>query len=490
MSKLPILEGVLNYIKENNILFCMPGHKGGKGFEDTSIGRKFIKNIMKFDITEVEGVDNLHKAEGIIKDASNLLSRFYGSKKSYFLVNGSTSGNMAMIFSSFSEGDKIIVERNCHRSIFNAIIMRKLKPVYVKNIISEKLNAPIAMDLEHFSQVVENNNDAKGIIVTYPNYYGICSNLEFIIDKAKKYGMKVLVDSAHGAHFGISDSLPKSAVRLGADMVVTSTHKTLPSLTQTSYLHVNDGQDIDKVDFYVSAFLSTSPSYIFLCSMDYARFYLENYGQIKYEKLLNTANYYRNKINNIKGIHVIGIEDIATLNAEIKNRRNENSDLNYVWDIDTTRYVINLDEEYDGNLLLNYLRKFGVQAEMSDVSNVVLIFSPFDLEEEFKRLYDILKDCNLSNLKRNGLSLVQYDIPKLQIVPYEAVDSKKEFVKLEESLGRISAENIVPYPPGVPILAIGELINRESLEIIKYYKDNGTDILGIQDDKIKVVISN
>lgn len=490
MSKLPILEGVLNYIKENNILFCMPGHKGGKGFEDTSIGRKFIKNIMKFDITEVEGVDNLHKAEGIIKDASNLLSRFYGSKKSYFLVNGSTSGNMAMIFSSFSEGDKIIVERNCHRSIFNAIIMRKLKPVYVKNIISEKLNAPIAMDLEHFSQVVENNNDAKGIIVTYPNYYGICSNLEFIIDKAKKYGMKVLVDSAHGAHFGISDSLPKSAVRLGADMVVTSTHKTLPSLTQTSYLHVNDGQDIDKVDFYVSAFLSTSPSYIFLCSMDYARFYLENYGQIKYEKLLNTANYYRNKINNIKGIHVIGIEDIATLNAEIKNRRNENSDLNYVWDVDTTRYVINLDEEYDGNLLLNYLRKFGVQAEMSDVSNVVLIFSPFDLEEEFKRLYDILKDCNLSNLKRNGLSLVQYDIPKLQIIPYEAVDSKKEFVKLEESLGRISAENIVPYPPGVPILAIGELINRESLEIIKYYKDNGTDILGIQDDKIKVVISN
>lgn len=485
MSKLPILEGVLKYVKENNILLCMPGHKGGKGFEDTSIGKEFIENFMKFDITEVEGVDNLHNAKGIIKDASNLLSRFYGSKKSYFLVNGSTSGNMAMIFSSFNEGDKVIVERNCHRSIFNAIIMRKLKPVYVKNIISERLNAPIAIDLEHFLQVLEDNDDAKGIVVTYPNYYGICSNLEFIIDKAKKHEMKVLIDSAHGAHFGVNDNLPKSAIRLGADMIVTSTHKTLPSLTQTSYLHVNDGQDIDKVDFYVSAFLSTSPSYLFLCSMDYARFYLESYGQIKYERLLNIASYYRDKINEIKGIHIIGREDIINLNAEIK--KHKNNDLNCVWNLDETRYVINLNKEYDGNLLLGYLRSFGIQAEMSDISNVVLIFSPFSEEEEFKRLYDILKKCNLNDLKKKELSLVQYDIPKAQIMPYEVIDKEKEFVRLEECLGRISAENIVPYPPGIPILAMGELIDKESLDIIKYYKNNGTDILGIQNDEIKVV---
>lgn len=487
MSKLPILEGVLKYVKENNILFCMPGHKGGKGFEDTSIGKEFIENFMKFDITEVEGVDNLHNAEGIIKDASNLLSRFYGSKKSYFLVNGSTSGNMAMIFSSFNEGDKVIVERNCHRSIFNAIIMRKLKPVYVKNIISERLNAPIAIDLEHFLQVLEDNDDAKGIVVTYPNYYGICSNLEFIIDKAKKHRMKVLVDSAHGAHFGVNDNLPKSAIRLGADMVVTSTHKTLSSLTQTAYLHVNDGQDIDKVDFYVSAFLSTSPSYLFLCSMDYARFYLESYGQIEYEKLLNIASYYRDKINEIKGIHIIGIEDIIKLNTEIKKYRTENNNLNHVWNLDATRYVINLNKEYDGNLLLSYLRRFGIQAEMSDISNVVLIFSPFSEEEEFKRLYETLKKCNLNDLKKKELSLVQYDIPKAQIMPYEVIDKEKEFVKLEYCLGRTSAENIVPYPPGIPILAMGELIDKESLDIIKYYKNNGTDVLGIQNDEIKVV---
>jgi arginine/lysine/ornithine decarboxylase len=135
LSEIPILEGILRYVKEENISFCVPGHKGGKGFVNTPIGKEFIESFLKCDLTEVDGLDNLHNAEGIIKEAQDLLSQFYGSKKSYFLVNGSTSGNLAMIFSTFNEGDKIIVERNCHRSIFNAIIMRKLKPVYVKKMI-------------------------------------------------------------------------------------------------------------------------------------------------------------------------------------------------------------------------------------------------------------------------------------------------------------------------------------------------------------------
>lgn len=489
MSQLPILEGVLKYVKENNISFCMPGHKGGRGFYNTPIGREFVENFLRFDITEVEGLDNLHKAEGIIKEASELLSRFYGSEKSYFLVNGSTSGNLAMIFSSFNEGDKIIVERNCHRSIFNAIIMRKLRPVYVKNIISEQLNAPICIDLEHFLQVLENNKDAKGIIVTYPNYYGICSNLEFIIKQCKSHKMKVLVDSAHGAHFGINNRLPQSAIKLGADMVVTSTHKTLPSLTQTSYLHINDGQDISKVDFYVSAFLSTSPSYLFLCSMDYARFYLEEYGEKQYEKLLTISDYYRDKINKIEGIHIIGKEDIKNLNEEVKKYTDKSNKIfNDIWDLDTTRYIINLDKRYNGHLLLNYLKKFEIQAEMSDISNVILIFSLFNEEKEFEKLYDVLKNCNLDELKEKSLTLIEYNMPEIKVMPYEIIDKGKEYVSLSNCIGRISAENIVPYPPGVPILVAGELIDKESLEIINYYRNIGMDILGTKDDKLKVII--
>lgn len=202
-----------------------------------------------------------------------------------------------MIFSCFKEEDKIIVERNCHRSIFNGIIMRKLKPIYIKNKVYRQFNAPLSIDLEHFLSLIKENKDAKGIVITYPNYYGVCPNLKVIIKEAKKYDMKVLIDSAHGAHFGVCEKLPKSALELGADMVVMSAHKTLPSLTQTAFLHIGKDSiiDINKVDFYISAFSSTSPSYLFLCSMDYSRFYLEKYGQEHYNELINRANYYRKK---------------------------------------------------------------------------------------------------------------------------------------------------------------------------------------------------
>ena len=147
----------------------MPGHKGGLGFLETLRGKELYENLIKVDLTEVDGLDNLHHADGIIKESQQLLSEYYGSVKSYYLVNGSTSGNLAMIFSSFSEGDKIIVERNCHRSIFNAIVMRKLQPVYIKNKIHSKYDAPLPLDKEHFSSLISENKDAKGIIVTYPN---------------------------------------------------------------------------------------------------------------------------------------------------------------------------------------------------------------------------------------------------------------------------------------------------------------------------------
>jgi len=490
LSELPILEGILKYVKEENISFYMPGHKGGRGFINTPIGKEFIGNFLKCDVTELDGLDNLHNPEGIIKESQELLSKFYGSEKSYFLVNGSTSGNLAMIFSSFNEGDKIIVERNCHRSVFNAVILKKLKPVYVKNVISQRLNAPLSIDLEHFSKVLDSNKDAKGIIVTYPNYYGICGNLKYIIEQGRKYRMKILVDSAHGSHFGVHEGLPKSAVKLGADMVVTSTHKTLPSLTQTSFLHINSGQDIKKTDFYVSAFLSTSPSYLFLCAMDYARFYLSKYGNEEYRRLLDVSKYYRNKINKIEGMHVFGKEDIKTFNADINKSRKLNDSVygvENIIDIDTTRYIINLKMGYSGHLLLKYLKTNGIQAEMSDNSNVVLIFTPFNEEREFKKLYEVLRMCNLDELKDKNINIVNFDMPQIELLPYEVMERDKEYVTLRESLGRISGVNIVPYPPGVPIIMMGEVIDKNCLDTIFHCKNNGVDILGIKNDQIEVV---
>jgi arginine/lysine/ornithine decarboxylase len=478
LSELPLLEGVLKYIEENNISFCMPGHKNGRGFFNTSIGRKFIDNILKFDITEVDGVDNLHNPKSIILDASEHLRDFYGSEKSYFLVNGSTSGNMIMLFSSFNEGDKVLVERNCHSSIFNGIIIRKLNPVYLKNIISTRLNAPICINLEHFLEILDKNKDAKGIIITYPNYYGICSNLEFIIEKAREYNMKILVDCAHGSHFGVHEKLPKSPVKMGADMVVTSAHKTLSSLTQTAYLHVNNKEDLDKVDFYFKIFLSTSPSYIALCSMDYARFYLEKYGHRDYEKLIEISKHYRDKINSIKGFSIIEKKDILVHNEKLPPS---------VWNLDSTRYIINLEKGHSANLLLDYLRKSKIQAEMSDDFNVVLIFSPFNKEEEFEKLYRVLKDCNLKKIRHRKIDMIEYEMPRMKLRPYEVVNLESEIINTETSLGRVSAVNIIPYPPGIPLLLMGEIIDRNILSIIRYYVKAGLDIVGIKDNKISVV---
>lgn len=469
MSRLPLVDEIIKYVDKKNISFCMPGHKGGLGFLSTEEGKKLYKRFIEADVTEVEGADNLHHPEGVIKEAQKLLSEFYGSKKSYFLVNGSTSGNLAMIFSSFNEGDKVIVERNCHRSIFNGILMRKLKPVYIMNKIHDQYNAPLSIDEEQFSCILEENKDAKGIIITYPNYYGVCMNLKHIIDACKKYDMKVLVDSAHGAHFGVNENLPESALRLGADMVVMSAHKTLPSLTQTAYLHVANDTYIERTDFYVSAFLSTSPSYMFMCSMDYARFYLEEYGREAYKKLLERAENYRNKINKLPHFHVLG------------------RDTSKFYDIDLSRYVINIEGGYSGHKLKEYLNALGMEAEMSDESNVVLIFSPFNNEEDFKRLYEALRDCLVENLKNNTAKIIKSRIPAKALEPFEVMDRKKKKIDISYSEGCICAQSIVPYPPGIPAVMIGEVIDKESLKVIKYYLQNNITVLGVEDEKVWIV---
>ena len=480
MSKLPLVEGILKYIKEKNIPFCMPGHKGGLGFLRTLQGTELYENLIKGDITEVNGLDNLHYAEGIIKESQQLLSEYYKSIKSYFLVNGSTSGNLAMIFSSFNEGDKIIVERNCHRSIFNAIIMRKLKPVYIKNKIHSKYDAPLPLDKEHFLYLVNENKDAKGIIVTYPNYYGICLDFSYVIEIARKYDMKVLVDAAHGAHFGASKLLPKNPLKMGANMVVMSAHKTLPSLTQTAFLHVGEGIDISKVDFYVSAFLSTSPSYMLLCSMDYARFYIQEYGEKDYDKIIKLSVTNREKINSLGKIYVIGQEDLIDMPD------NCNDDINK-YTMDLTRYILNVPKGYSGHKLLDYLRENKIQAEMSDSRNVVLIFSPFNTQQDFDSLYTTLKNCDMSTLKQDYVDIISYDIPISIMYPYEVMDREKTMIGVRDAEGKISAVAVVPYPPGIPIVMPGERLDKNTIAIIEYYLKCNVSMLGIYEGKVEIV---
>lgn len=468
------METLLKYKKENNTYLAMPGHKGGKVYEKTEEGRNFLNNLINFDITEVDGMDNLHNPEGIIKEAQEELSKYYGSKKSYFLVNGSTSGNMITIFSVFNEHDKIIVERNCHRSVYNSIVLRKLKPIYIKNKMSEKYDAPFSIDKEHLFYAMETNKDAKGILLTYPNYYGLCSDLKDIIKRAKQYNMKVLIDSAHGAHFGATTELPDNAVALGADIVVHSAHKTLPSLTQTSYLHVNCEEVIDKVDYYTSVFSTTSPSYLFMASLDYSRYYLEKYGKDAYKELILLSEEYRSKINNIGLFHVIEQQDLS-----INNKFNLS--------IDKSRYVINLPRGYSGHKLLAYLKKNNIQGEMSDHRNVVLLFGTNNTRNDFDKLYKVLCLCDEKNLKDEYVALIDYHIPFMKISPWEAAELNKEKCNVNEALNRICGQAIVPYPPGVPLVMPGEVIEEQVINIINYYIKNKVTLLGVESGNITVL---
>lgn len=464
MSRLPIVEGVIKYVRKNNSMFCMPGHKGGRGFKSTHIGKELYNNFVEVDITEVDGMDNLHHPDGIIKEAQDKLRDFYGSKKSYFLVNGSTSGNLAMIFSCFNEGDKVIVERNCHRSVFNGIIMRKLTPVYIKDKIYKEFNTPLSIDEMKLLKLIEDNKDAKGIIITYPNYYGVCCNLKLIINEAHKRGIKVLIDSAHGAHFIASGGLPEDALRLGADFVVMSAHKTLPSLTQTAYLHIGKNVDEKKVNFYVSIFLSTSPSYMLMCSMDYARYFLEEKGTEAYENLINTCEYYRNKINRLKNFHIICKGEIDA------------------HDIDSTRYVLQSKISINMYKLYDYLVSNKVQPEMCDGENIIFIFSPFNTNEEFELLYKVLSECKTEGYEKAKVKVIEENSPCMKYKPYEVLDKKSEWKDYNETNGMICKEAVVPYPPGIPIILPGEIINGEIIKTIEYYLKCGVTILGVNEN--------
>lgn len=461
------------YIEEQNAPFSMPGHKYGRAFNKEIDGIS-LENLLSWDMTEVEGLDNLHHPEQCIKEAQMKLSKLYKSHKSYFLVNGSTCGNLVMLFSAFDEGDYIIVERNCHRSISNGIIMRKLKPIYVENIYSNILKEPIGMDLEDLKTKLNKYRNIKGIILTYPNYYGIGYNIENIVRLCKEKNIKILIDSAHGAHFGFHDDLPFSAQELDADMVVMSAHKTLPSLTQTAYLHLNNAELLEKVEFYLSVFMSTSPSYIFMASLDYSRAFLEYESKQAYDEL------FKNIENVKKSIDIL--DYIRILNKETLIEEGFNNII-----IDKSRIVINLEEPYSGHKLLRYLRENRVQAEMSSNKSVVLIPSPFNIKEDFEQLKYALINCPYNELIDEEVPMIIGKIPKLKLLPYEAMERKKIYITIEEALGKIVGENIIPYPPGVPLLIMGEEIEQEHIDTIKSCLINKVTVIGVNDNKIKIL---
>lgn len=470
MKKIPLLKALLDYHKEKNLILSMPGNKCGIGFLGDKLGEEFVNNLGFLDITENDPLDNLHYPEGVIKESEELLAKTYNAKNAFFLVNGSSSGNLISIFSAFNEGDEVLVERNCHKSIYNGLILRKLKVTYIEPVIDNINGVFLPPDENRIYEAFNKCKKAKGIILTNPNYFGISYDMENIIKDLKSKGLKVIIDAAHGAHFIASERLPKSLTSL-ADYVVLSAHKTLPSLTQSGYLIVNDKNS--DVLFYKNAFLSTSPSYLLMASLDYARYYLDEYGQKKYDELIDLAEFWKAKINCIDKVKLLS-----------------NSDLNNGYEIDKSRYVLILEEGYSGYKLHELLRKEKIQCEMGFLRGVVLILSPFNKDKDFQKIYEALLKINFEAIKYYG-NIESFNINTKKVFePFEVFKKDYELIRLEDSIGKIAKEAIVPYPPGIPLVCQGELITEDAINIVKNYLENNKDVIGTLDGKVKIIKDN
>jgi len=480
--KMPLLEELLKYHDEKNIPLSMPGNKTGNGFLNDKLGEKFVSRLGFLDITEVDPLDNLHYPEGVIKEAQELLAKTYGVKNAYFLVNGSSSGNLAAMFSAFEEGDEVLVERNCHKSIYNGLIMRKLRVIYIEPIVDNKNGVFLPPDKENIYKALDKCLNPKGIILTYPNYFGITYDIDETIIDLKLRGIKVIIDCAHGAHFGINDRLPKSIARLG-DYTILSAHKTLPALTQGAYLLVNE--ENEKLEFYLKAFMTTSPSYLIMASLDYARHYLDSYGEREYEELINRAERWKEKINKLNKVHILCKND---LNKEYRYKFLEIAEENQKeYDIDLSRYILILPNGYSGHKLFEYLRKEKIQAEMSFSRGVVLILSPFNEEADFNMIYNAIFKLDLEDIYGENQSKYSSEIPEKVLEPYEVFKLNSEWLEIEKCENCIAKEAIIPYPPGIPLVCPGERISESSIKIIKEYIINKKTIIGIKNGKTQIV---
>ena len=469
-TKTPLVDALKNFDKISPAYFCIPSHHRGKG-AFSSFTEVFGKTVLKYDLTETPLTDDLHEADGAIKEAESLASELFGSDRTFFLVNGTTCANEAMIISSVCEGEKILVARNCHKSVLMGLIISGASPVYIEPEISGVFSAFGSISPEKVELAFKNHPDIKAFILTSPTYYGIGSDLQKIADICHSHGALLLVDEAHGSHFAFSDKLPKTALSCGADMVSQSTHKTLNSMTQSSMLHVKGSLvDISKVDATLKIVQSTSPSYILMASLDAARQNAALNGRTAVCRMLDITSYIRSTLSSIDGVSCP-----------------ENVDGNEVFSFDKTRIVFSV-KGISGFYLSEILfEKYNICCEMADNYNVVSIIGSSDSYEDADRLINAVKEIaatvNSGKIKEFSLP----PMPPIAMTPRKAFFAKSTRTNFKDSVGKVSAEMIAPYPPGIPVIYPGEVITEEIYEFISEAIKDGRHIHGFSDKSMETI---
>lgn len=478
-KKTPLLTAIKNYIDSNPVPFDVPGHKMGRMTNDLVdlIGIK----AFQADVNAPIGIDNLYRGTGVIYESEVLLAEAYDADKAIFLINGTTSGIMMMIMGCVNSGEKIILPRNVHKSVVNALIVSGAIPVFVDPDFDVENGISNGVSNEEFISAMDKNPDAVAIFVINPTYFGVCSDLKTLVNEAHKRKMIVMVDEAHGAHLHFSKHLPLSAMKAGADISSLSMHKTCGALTQASALLIK-GNLVDylRIRKAYTMFGSTSPSHLLLASLDACRKKMVLEGEKILRNNLKLSEYAREKINKIPGISVL----------DKSYCENDNTGR---FAFDETRLVIKVDGLRMSGFQVYYeIRKnYNIQLELAETYLVLAILAVGSTKDDVDRLIYALQDMSnkyYQKGKRHRVPILNFDYADIAISPREAYFSSYQTIPISSSEGEISCESVMIYPPGIPILIPGERISKNVIDIYRYYvRAKGTIMSDSPKGFIKVV---
>jgi arginine decarboxylase len=471
----PLYEQLERHAKRRPHSFHVPGHKMGHSFDEG--GRARFTSVLELDQTEISGLDDLHQPQGVIAQAQALAAEAFGAQETRFLIGGSTVGNLALIMTVCRPGDKILVQRNCHKSVFHGIIMARATPIFLVPAVDLATGVAAGVRREDVERALQAHPDAKAVFLTNPTYYGMGIDLAKMAATVHRHEIPLLVDEAHGGHYGFHGAFPQSAMQAGADAAVQSTHKMGTSMTMSSMLHLQ-GERIDRerLSRYLAMIQSSSPSYPLMASLDLARRHLVRGAASEWERLLPSLDKLRERISRLSWLHwpELGANSVYST-------------------LDPLKLFLHLrTEEFTGFYLQQLMERHGIFAELADEAHVLLIATSGTSGQDLEALIRLLEslevqgDLETERIVQAGVVSSHY-IREQAIPMYEAVDLPHEPIALEQSLGRVVAEMVIPYPPGIPILVPGERMDEQSMTMLQELRSGQTRFHGVQDDSLKTI---
>ena len=469
----PIYEALEKFRRRRVVPFDVPGHKRGRG--NPELVELLGEKCVSLDVNSMKPLDNLGHPVSVIRRAEELTADAFGAAHAFLMVNGTTSSVQSMILSVCKAGDKIILPRNIHKSVINALVLCGAVPVYVEAKVNPRIGIALGVEVEEMRRVMDANPDAKAVFINNPTYYGICSNLKKVTEMAHERGMKVLVDEAHGTHLYFGENLPVSGMAAGADLAAVSMHKSGGSLTQSSILLCGPDMDAGYVRQIINLTQTTSASYLLLSSLDISRRNLALRGKESFAKVVRMAEYARNEINEIGGYYAYG-KDLV--------------DGDSVYDYDVTKLsVYTQGIGLTGIEVYDILRdEYDIQIEFGDIGNILAYISIGDRIQDIERLVGALEDIGRSYEKDSStLYCGDFIQPEVVCTPQEAFYADKRQIPIRETAGAICGEVVMCYPPGIPILTPGERITGEIIEYILYAKEKGCSLQGTQDPSVQLL---